>query len=322
MSVCEKVLDTARLVMERASQVFIDRGAAARYAGSVLEGQKPPPWHGPFHYFDGTEKSAQYIFLLTTINHCFWAPKGKERWTVEEKGETLDGYDALALALKRAVIAESPILDAGYLSGIAPEALREILGGRGELFLMEERAASLRDAGRVLKERWQDSFARVVEAAEKSAQNLVSLVIEEFPSFRDTATYGGREICFYKRAQLLAADLFSAFGREGLGEFSDTDKLTAFADYKLPQVLREMGVIAYSSDLAAKVDSMEELPPGSREEVEIRAATIIAVDAMRAHLAEMGRAVNSMDLDYRLWREGQRDEYRKRPYHRTRTLFY
>ena len=55
------------------------------------------------------------------------------------------------------------------------------------------------------------------------------------------------------------------------------------ADYRVPVVLRELGVLQYAPALAAAVDSRRELAPGSQEEVEIRAATVVssAVRVMR-----------------------------------------
>ena len=40
---------------------------------------------------------------------------------------------------------------------------------------------------------------------------------------------------------------------KGLGDFHDIDRLTMFADYRVPVVLRELGVLKYSKELDAKV---------------------------------------------------------------------
>ena len=37
------------------------------------------------------------------------------------------------------------------------------------------------------------------------------------------------------------------------GEFRDIDHLTMFADYRVPAVLREFGILTYSSALAQQV---------------------------------------------------------------------
>ena len=40
---------------------------------------------------------------------------------------------------------------------------------------------------------------------------------------------------------------------QGLGVFHDISKLTMFADYRVPVVLREFGILQYSSSLDRKV---------------------------------------------------------------------
>jgi hypothetical protein len=111
-------------------------------------------------------------------------------------------------------------------------------------------------------------------------------------------------------------------GGKGLGSFRDIKELTAFADYKLPQVLRHLGVIEYSPGLLEKVDRMIPLDPGSEEEVEIRASTIWAVDLIRQEMNRLGKEVRASEIDWLLWNLGQDDAFRAKPYHRTTTIFY
>ncbi len=80
----------------------------------------------------------------------------------------------------------------------------------------------------------------------------------------------------------------TAFEGKGLGTISDFDQLTAFADYKLPQLLRYQGVMVYIPELAAPVDAYQEIVAGSAPEIEIRAGTVWAVELLRRALA--GRA--------------------------------
>ena len=58
---------------------------------------------------------------------------------------------------------------------------------------------------------------------------------------------------------------------EGLGEFYDIDKLTMFADYRVPVVLRELGILDYSPALAEKVQI--ETPNCSRDESWVMTST-------------------------------------------------
>ena len=101
----------------------------------------------------------------------------------------------------------------------------------------------------------------------------------------------------YKRAQIFAADVWGAFRGQGLGSFGDIDRLTMFADYRVPVVLAQMGVLRYSAPLAARLAAGEELEPGCAEEVELRALSIVAVERVReateARWASRPAAVNT-----------------------------
>ena len=57
---------------------------------------------------------------------------------------------------------------------------------------------------------------------------------------------------------------------KGLGAFDDMGELTMFADYRVPQLLRDAGVMVYSEHLATIVDKGIELLAGSEEETQIR----------------------------------------------------
>jgi predicted nucleotidyltransferase len=190
------------------------------------------------------------------------------------------------------------------------------------LQLREERVRILNELGAFLISRYNGEANRLVEAAENSALNLVRLLVENLPSFRDEAEYYGTKIYFYKRAQIFAADLYGAFAGKDWGYFKDIDNLTAFADYKLPQVLRHVGVLRYERALEHKVDNGLFLEAGSPEEVEIRANTIWAVELIRQELPEMGKKLRAFEIDWILWNLGQQREFKAKSYHKTVTTFY
>lgn len=66
---------------------------------------------------------------------------------------------------------------------------------------------------------------------------------------------------------------------KGLGSFDDMDELTMFADYRVPQLLRDAGVMVYSDHLAAIVDNCTELLAGSEEETQIRCAHFFIIES-------------------------------------------
>lgn len=85
----------------------------------------------------------------------------------------------------------------------------------------------------------------------------------------------------YKRAQIFAADVWGAFKGQGYGEFSDVGLITIFADYIVPAVLQQLGVLKYSSTLGKVIEAKKEIGSGTEEEVELRACSIYAVEKMR-----------------------------------------
>jgi hypothetical protein len=174
----------------------------------------------------------------------------------------------------------------------------------------------------VLLQSYGGSFAAAVESCGGSAVQLVDLLAREFSSFRDISTWKGLPVRILKRAQITAVDLYGTFAGAGWGQFHDLGALTAFADYKIPQVLRALGILEYSPELAARVDGRELLSPGSAEEVEIRAAMVWAVEWIRQVLADLGVNRRAFELDWFPWNLGQRPVADERPYHRTRTIFY
>ena len=82
-------------------------------------------------------------------------------------------------------------------------------------------------------------------------------------------------------------------------------------------------MLRYAPGLAERVDGREELPAGSEEEVEIRAATVQTVERMREVWRAGGKGdILSVELDWLLWQEGERYRDSLPPHHRTLSIFY
>jgi hypothetical protein len=319
----DEVRKTAEYVAAKSQAVALDKEALIGFCRKLLQQRvKVPPWDNRCHFCGSEELTVSYLLVLDSLNFCFWPPLGQRRWEINDALGTLSGYYALAASLKRAVESGIPITEAGYLAEFSLDQLRQILGGQGVLQLQKNRLEILHELGRVLLEEYGGKGHHLVETAQGSAVKLARLLAEKLTSFRDTADYRGRKAFFYKRAQIFAADIYGAFGGKDWGCFADIDKLTAFADYKLPQVLRQLGILHYSRALAHKVDQKILLQSGGPEEIEIRASTIQAVELIRQELDRMGKALRAFEIDHILWNLGQDRAYKKRPYHRTLTFFY
>ncbi|MGC9529925.1 MAG: queuosine 5'-phosphate N-glycosylase/hydrolase [Candidatus Bipolaricaulaceae bacterium] len=300
-------------VMRGATWVRLDRGQLHALSRRLVE-QTVPAWEGPFHFRGDQEITLRYLLVLDALNFCFWP--GRDRWRVHgPDGESLTGYAALAYVLRRIAEEQPRFYDPAHLAGLDEEALRTAVGN---IPCLPWRVRAAREVGTLLA--GFGSALGFFQAARSSCRRLVELVTAYLPSFRDVATYRGRQVRFYKRAQILCADLFGALEGWAPGDLQDMEWLTAFPDYKLPQFLRSAGALELHPALAAAVDRKELIPAGSSQEVELRAGTVMAVEELAAELRRQGRPLRAFEVDWMLWHLAQTDL--RHPHHRTLTFFY
>ena len=315
---CERVMADARSVsivgsaLEALAEDMVgDSSRALKIKGVAWDASG---WH---YCKDASEQGAltcQYVFVLDALNFCFWP------------SSTGIEYDSIAVALKNVLEADPEAFSAARLSVITAQELAAWLPAH-HLPEAEERAERLNELGLVLQARFNGLAANMVSAAAGSAVTLVNLVLQHLPGFRDTCIYRGRLVHLYKRAQILVGDVWAAYGKCGADcghpyGFRDMDQLTMFADYRVPQLLRHFGVLAYDAELAADVDALREVPFGSPQEVEIRAATVVAVERLRGELMKRGLELLVVEVDWLLWQMGEESKDRICPHHRTRTVYY
>jgi hypothetical protein len=310
------VLESAEHVVGRAQSARVDEGAAKAWATGRGPADFPTPEHPAELAFDGDrEASARVCLLLTSLNFCFW---GERPWSVEYRGRTWTRTYAMFAGVLRAIKQDPAWLTARRWARADEAAVGDVFRGVGQIPLLAERRAVLNETGQVLEEQFGGRLQRAVDQADSDAPSLAYLLAEFFPSFRDVADYGGRPVAFLKRAQLCAADLHRMWQRGGGDGLQGLDRLTAFADYRLPQYLRHVGILELAPELAARIQRHEEIPAGSREEIELRAATIWATEIIRR---EMNGAVPAWRIDFVLWKRSH-DPDVTIEHHRTRTVFY
>ncbi|OAY35541.1 hypothetical protein MANES_12G110400v8 [Manihot esculenta] len=230
-------------------------------------------------------------------------------------------YDHLASGLKEALENDKSVFDADRLQKFTGPQLRKVLKWPRQLPLEDERIRLLHEVGFELERSFGGKASNLVESCGKSAAKLVATVTSLFPGFRDHSLYKGHQVFLYKRAQIFAADLYGAFKGRGYGEFKDIGSITIFADYIVPAVLQQLGVLKYSSTLGSMIKSDTEILSGSEEEVELRACSIFAVEKMRDLLrVKSGKQVLSIELDLWLWAFGVRCPSLQ--HHRTLSIYY
>jgi len=197
--------------------------------------------------------------------------------------------------------------------------------------MLAERIRCLREAGSILNRDFACSFTHCISEAQQSAPRLVNLLVKHFPCFADTTIFHTKPIQVYKRAQILVADLWACFNGTSFGTFTDIDKLTMFADYRIPQMLQSLGALIYSPRLEGRIRRLEEIKPGETHEIEIRGCSIWCVELIRRQIVwehpEAEGKVNAVLIDFFLYDTCKEQERAGReaemlPHHRTRSIWY
>lgn len=317
----QDILLTTKKVVENAKFISINKNTVEKFCTSFSLDNVATAELGNVAELD-TSESIGLVCVFNCVNFCFWAAKGQEKWATKINGEMIDGATGMFRSLEEAYQNGVPLWDAHFLQNLNREKFNELLNGDVEIPLLDERVKCLNEAGEVLLKNFGGSFMKVFEAAKGDAIELTNLFIKFFSSFNDYATFEGEKVEFHKRAQLNTDMINYRLAKRGEKGLFNLDKLTAFADYKVPQMLRKFEILEYTPELAEKIDSYEEIEAGSREEIEIRAATIWAIEQMKEVLTPRFPKITARQLDDHLWSLGQTKSPDDKPYHRTRTIYY
>jgi len=317
------VLSSTLHVVKRARSVSINTDKINKLAEEWTKIRVVPPlWPKDFHFeTENTRRLLDYVLILDSLNFCFWSKEESQKWHIKYDGEKYSGYFGLALALKRFFIEDPKRSTFDYLVNISFPEFAKMFAGEGKLLLLKDRWEIARAVSRVMLQTYNGNSERLVLSGSHQVSKFVPLVARRLPSFNDEAEYGGKKVYFWKRAQILAGDIYGATEGRGVGYFEDLNYLTAFADYKLPQILNYAGVLEYSPKLLKKIRERNLIKAGSREEVEIRSATVWAVEYLRETLLKYGGRMRSFEIDWLLWNESKRIQMVK-PHHLTQTIFY
>lgn len=100
------------------------------------------------------------------------------------------------------------------------------------------------------------------------------------------------------------------------------NNMTGCADYKIPQVLRHLGILEYSNELADIIDSEQTIEHDSEMEVEIRANMLYAIELIKNGLHQKDINMSSVQIDNALWLLSKNKEFKDKPHHLTRTIYY
>jgi len=118
------------------------------------------------------------------------------------------------------------------------------------------------------------------------------------------------------------SDIYELFNKREFGSIVDIDKLTGHADYKIPAILRKIGILIYRKKLAQKVNNRIYIQSGSEMEIEIRANMLWAIQLIVERLKLKHPTINPAALCGILWGMSQKKNNSDKPHHLTNTVYY
>ncbi|CAD6587077.1 MAG: hypothetical protein CYPHOPRED_003776, partial [Cyphobasidiales sp. Tagirdzhanova-0007] len=359
------VLETSYAVLPHSADVRVSHEGISTFAASLVEtlGELPSSssWANellhPIPALHLPQEQVDWIFLVSgLLNFSFWSEfesvelgRFALAWRdgVDGKGDGKQvnhaGYWSLPAAINRALEVGIPATSPTFWIEATDEQWKSIFrackDSKESIPLLHERIRLLRQTGQILIDEWGGSFFNFLQSLgpRYDALEIVQKVVQTFPAFRDENIHPqvGR-VYLWKRAQILAAELWAAFSScpERYMQITNISALTMFADYRVPQILQYLGLLVYSPRLLNILSSMTSLGSGSELELSIRCGSIVAVEEVRlavcSILSNQGRGkeaarVNAVLLDFWLWgraKELEKEGKTRTQCHRTRSIWY
>ncbi len=249
-----------------------------------------------------------FLLYFESIDYSFW---GDPKWTIESKLGLKDGCDALMYSMLNYINTGGNV-DFG---NITFDEFTDMLRGNVEIPLLKERYETITLVSNVVKNKMDGNFYEFVKDIHSDIE-LLDVIVNNFECFKDERIYGKDKIYFYKLAQLLVSDILHIRERiEGISV--DYSHLVGCADYKIPQIMRGLGITEYNEELSSLIDNKQEIAISSKYEVEIRASMIVVIDYIKSKVYN----IKSIDInDYFFL--ASRLVKAKKPYHLTRNTNY
>jgi len=276
----------AERFMESPLHVQLDEAAIQQMSAEVRMLPAPEPWGLPIFASRSLteEEMIVYEMMSCAVDYCFWyglpyiRPNGASAIRMNEllnqafeawmTGDQPNFLGRPNLSAKGRLLRHFVSLMAENQFPVMVDRTRHLLELEPVIDLLPERI--LESVGR------HDSLPCLDE--------LFRTLVQSCPGYAEDP--------FFKRALLFFMQL-----NRRVGWFeAEIRHLPIPADYQIPRVLRYQGVIRYSDELAGAVDRFALILPGSSEECEIRAASILACDM----IAELSGWKTS-DVDYYCW---------------------
>lgn len=307
----DKIKNSTKYIIENSKYVSINYSKLDKFIKNIdCTNLKNWLLYNPYNLLElNVEKIINFLLFFEAIDYSFW---GEPKWQVETKEGLKDGSDALLYVMLNYVKDKKEV----DFSNLTIEDFKQILKGNIEIPLLEERYNTLIEISKIVKEKMNDNFYNCIKDITNDNE-LFSLIISNFPSFKDERVYKEEKVYFYKLAQLLTSDILHIRAKlEGIKV--SYSNLIGCADYKIPQTLRALEIIRYNDELSKIIDSKKEIEVNSLYEIEIRASQIVVLEYIKNKL----KNIDSIDINDFLFLYSKQVKSKTKPYHLCRNTNY
>ena len=300
----DKIKNSCKYVVENSQHVKIDYSKLDDFIANIdCNNLKNWLLYNPYNLLDlDIETLVNFLLVFESIDYSFW---GQPKWTIETEDGLKDGSDALLYDMLK----YAKKLGNATFNDVSFNEFRNILKGNIEIPFLEERYKTISEINEIVNKKMSGNFYKYIKNITSDTE-LFNLIINNFESFKDERIYDGKVIYFYKLAQLLTSDILHL--REEIEKITvDYSNLIGCADYKIPQVLRALGITEYDKELSYMVDNKKEIEISSKYEVEIRASQIFVLGYIKNRL----NSFKSVDINDFLFNYSKKLKNIVKPYH-------
>ncbi len=312
----DKVLETSKFVVNNAKHVKINYDKANELIDELLKFDNVHYLTKvPYGVYDmNTRDIINFLLIYDSIDFSFW---GNPKWTIDANGKDLDGGIALLHCIFNLFNGRDSLEVYKQLENMTLEEFKEILKGNIDIPLLEERHKIVSSIAKIVNKKMNGSFYDYIKDM-NTDQEIFKTILNNFSNFEDTRTYKGQIVYFYKLAQLLTSDILHVIEIKEQKEV-DYSSLLGCADYKIPQVMQELGILEYDTKLSLLLETKTEIEENSEYETEIRASMIVVINYI---WEQIDKSIDKIDINDFIWSKGQDKTKKYKPYHLTRTKSY
>tara|TARA_Y100001936_G_C16084571_1_gene680625 strand:+ start:3131 stop:4111 length:981 start_codon:yes stop_codon:yes gene_type:complete len=264
--------------------------------------------------------------LINSLNFAFTDFDSSTKYALNDEGVIFSDSEAMVYQIDSAISRGVPILDGYFMRDITEKKFHELFSANIPMPLAAEKVNVLHEIGDVLVKNYSGDWINFINDGPRKlyadGEGLIDRLIGSFTRFDDFSILDKNKIYFLKLAQLAFWGIHRELSNSKQFHIEDLENMTAFADYIVPVALEHLKITNYKPDLKKKIINGELIERDSREEIEIRAATIY-VTAKMTEIINKHRPENQdiyiPHLDFKFWSEYHSDE---KPHHLTKTIMY